>query len=228
MIKIQKSGTIHGGQNIHEALYALVQQQSHVLANGVADLTNNSGGTAGTLTLVTPVTEAADVSTSSAQKAATETALNLVKDALLELATTANAVATVLGIDTLTYNGGGTAADGTIGAITVAVTAATTGVQDTETNAVITAFNKAQFQIFTMINKLREACGLSAIKANYAVTFTPTVAAITVSGGTAGDPAVPKTQMDARLVTLRANIKTLADALVTITNTAATAKIVAQ
>ena len=216
---IYEGGALVGANGLHEAVLLLAKQEAARRLDGVAALTNNSGGTAGTITEVAGLTEAADGGTTLAQKASTEAALNTVLDGVGELFAKANAMADVLGIDQVTNNAGGTSPDGTLGAITVAVTAATTGVQDTETNGVIASLNNAIYQAAVLTNKLCAATGLAPVTIGYDKTVASTVAAITVSGGTAANPGLTKAAVDAALVTFRNNIKTIGDKLVALSGT---------
>lgn len=228
VIKLKQGGMAEGGVDINNAVRELAQQNAHILANGVADLTNNAGGSAGSIVAITDFSNVAASGSNLADKTETEAALNLVKDALLELATKANAVASVLGIEELTYNGGGTSADGTILAITVSVAGATTGVQATEMNATKDALDNATYQVAILINKLCAACGLDKVDIGYQRVIVDPVTAITVAGGSAADPGVTKAAVDTALVVYQTNIKTLGDKLVAMANTAAKAKVIAQ
>lgn len=196
-------------------LYELIKAHGKSVVSGVTALTDNSGGSAGTTVVnaSTALVNVADAGTTTASKATAESALTTVKDALLELATKANEYATKLGIDTVTYNGGGSAADGTVGAITVSTTAATTGAQATETNATIDTLNDAFFVVGTKVNQIATALGVSGLTLPAGGTYASTVAAITVAAGTAGDPGVTKVALDAELVKLANNVKAVATVL---------------
>lgn len=217
-VQIKKDGTYVGANNHTEVIRELAAQRAHDLAATETALTNNAGGTAGsTVSKVSVALEnEANASTNLASKTTTETALGTVKDGLLELATAANAIATAIGISTITYNGGGTAADGTIGAVTVATTAATTGAQATETNANLVLVNDAVYQVAVLTNKICAACGIDqlSLEADWNGDYDGTVAAITTTVGTAADPGVTKVAMDAVLVECRTNITSIAAKLI--------------
>ncbi len=214
-----------GTKNIHEAFRALVQTEGRRRAATVSALTNNSGGTAGTLTKQSEaLTQIANTGSNLADKTTTEAAWNTVLDAIGEIFSKANALATPLGVTTVTNNAGGTSPDSTIGAVTVSVTGAATGVLAANTNTVHTAFNNAIYRAAVLTNHLAAATGnsLIAIASDYKVTpLVSTVAAITVDGGTAASPGVLKADIDAALVVFRNNIKTIASKLITINTTTA-------
>jgi hypothetical protein len=155
----------------------------------------------------------ANSGTNLASTATTTSALGTVVDAIGELFTKANAYATKLGIANVTNNGGGTAPDGTIGAITVATTAAATGAQAATVNTNLAAINNAFYQLGTLTNKVLHATGETSLilPANY--TVASTVSALATTAGTAADPGVTKVALDAELVKLAANVATVATAL---------------
>lgn len=226
-IKIQRGGTMIGATSDFAVLRALAQDNCRRVSGAITPVTNNSGGTAGTGITVRPtLTNEANAATNLAQKAATETALGTVLDALGELATKANATATALGITGFTNNAGGTTPDGTIGAVTVSTTAATTGVVKAATETTLDLLDDLQYQVFLLVNKLAGATGVTTLTSNYVKATSATVAAITISGGTAADPGVTKVAIDAALTAYRANIKTLATTLIAV-NTVAVPKVLA-
>ena len=208
-----------GGRTVESVVGELVKAHARNVTSSVTSLTDSSGGT-GTdalLAVSTSLANAANNATNLAQKAATEAAVTTVKDALLELFTKANEYATKLGLDNVTYNGGGTAADGTVSAITVAVTAAATGVQATEMNAQFDDLNQRFYVLGVLTNKLLRAQGKSELDLSAVTdTYAATLAALTVSGGTAADPGVTKAAVDAELVKLRTNVATIATKLNTL------------
>lgn len=213
-LKIHSGYDIQNGRTVETVVLELVKAHARQVVASITDLTDSSGGTAdagGVLVGAATLTNAANSGTSLAQKAATETALGTVKDALVELFTKANEYATKLDIAPVVYNGGGTAADGTVGAVTVAVTAATTGAQATETNAQLASINSAVFALSTLVNKLAVATGVAKLN-NTALktTFVSTVPSISGTVGTAADPGVSKAAVDAELVKVRTNVATIA------------------
>lgn len=217
-VKIFKAGQNSEGLTLEAIVRLMAQQEANRRTAALADVTNNSGGTAGTLTEVTTtLTEEANDSTNLAQKAATEAAYTTVLDAVSELAAKANEVAGVLNITGLTDSSGGAAADGTIGAITVATTAATTGVQDTEIAALHLGLNKALYHVARLVNQCCESAGVAPITMGYTFDDAATIAAVTVSGGTAASPGLTKVAVDGYLTTYRNNVKTIAAALLRLT-----------
>jgi hypothetical protein len=205
-----------GGKTVESIVGELAKAHCRSVVSSVTALTDSSGGTGGSamLALSTALANEANSGTSLAQKAATETAVGTVKDALLELFTKANEYATKLGIDNVTYNGGGTAADGTVGAVTVAVTAATTGVQATEMNAQMDDLNQRFYVLAVLTNKLLRALGYTELTTTAVQdTWASTLGTLTAAGGTAADPGVTKVAVDAELVKARTNVATIATKL---------------
>jgi hypothetical protein len=214
-IKLSKStaGRTDGGSNQH-LIVAIAQQHARQAASAVTALTDSSGGTADTARKVVAVpadlVNAPNAATNLASGATAASTLNLVKDAILELATKANAIAVAIGAPQITYNGGGTAVDGTIAAIGT-TTAAATGAQKTETNAAILALDNALFTVSRFTSQLALAEGRpTLVTAKDLGVFSKTVAAITVATGTAADPGVTKAALDAKLALFANNIATVA------------------
>jgi hypothetical protein len=195
------------------ALYQLIRAHARNTQSAVASLTDSSGGAASTTTVVaasTSLANAANSGTNLAQKAASEAILVTVVDAMRELYVKANEYATNLGLPTVTYSGGGAATDGTIAAISVATTAAATGIQATETNAILTVLNTDFYILTALVNKIANAMGLSQLTNLTGQTYAATVASISTSAGTAADPGVTATAFNAEAVKLRNNVATLA------------------
>jgi hypothetical protein len=218
-VKLKRFGSAAAGEhNYSFILRKLAQQDARRAISGVAALTQSSGGTAGTILPVAATVGAAVSGTNLAGKASTEAALNTVLDAVGELYTKANAMATILAVPTVTNNAGGTAPDGTVGAITVATTGAATGVLVANTNVMIAALNKAMYNLAGLVKGLCRATHNTEPVINFGSTGVKatTIAAITIDGGTAATPAVTKVEADAALVVYRTNIKTLGDILNTI------------
>jgi hypothetical protein len=220
-IKISKStgGRVDGGPDTH-LLAAIVQQMASEKASTITDLTDSSGGSASSSYTLTSVAgdlvNVANSGTSLAGKVTTEAKLNLVGDALKELLAKANAVAAVVGVASITDNSGMTAVDGTIAAIGT-VTAVTTGAPATATNAILVVLNNYQFTVAKQINKIMTAVGGPTLVGLTTGTYASPVAAVTIATGTAADPAVSKTAMDAKLAVFTANIATMAAALNAVT-----------
>lgn len=196
-------------------LFELVKAHGRDVVSGVAAMTDSSGGTADTSTwafslAATNLANAANNSTNLAQKAASEAALGTVKDALAELYTKVNEYATKLGIDNVTYNGGGTAADGTIAAVTVAVTAAATGGQATNINTNLAAINTAFYVLAAKANEVARALGLTELALPTGYTIATTVASLATDVGTAADPGVTKAALDTELAKYRNAVATIA------------------
>lgn len=222
-IKFSKStgSRVDGGSSVH-LIAAIAAQAARVAIAGEADIVDSTGGVASAVRkLVAVAPTLANVAASGsnlADKTTTEAALNLVKDAILELNTKAAALATKLGISTLTYNGGGTASNGTLEAISSTVTGAATGVQATQMNATITAINDAFASVVALINAIAVATGVDTLDlSDLKGSWMQTVPAITVAGGAAASPGVSKAAVDAVLVAYKNNLATAASVLNAVT-----------
>jgi hypothetical protein len=199
------------GKTVETVVYALVQQAARGVVSGVTNLTDSSAGTAGS-TVVAADASFVDTAVSGsnlATKASAEAALVTVQDALKELATKANEYAGKLGVDQITYNGGGAAADGTIGAVTVATTGGATGPTNANLAPIVTALNTATYNIAILTNKCAKAVGATQLTV-FQDTAATTVAALSTNTGTAATPGVTKVELDASLVTMANNIATIA------------------
>lgn len=220
--RILRTGVFSNASNAHEFIYDLTRTVSQLKASSITDLTDNTTGTVATdiSGVAATLTNKADDSTSSAQEASAQAILALVKDGLLELATQANTIATRIGLPTVSYNGGGTTVNGTIADVG-AVTAATTGVQATETNAIFTVLNNALFNVANQVKNVANACGVAPPSISLAGAVS-TVSAIDVSDtGTAADPGVSKADFDAAIASYEVQIKYLANVLNSVTGTQA-------
>jgi hypothetical protein len=213
---IRKNGVQVQADAFHKVIRKLVQQDGRRIANGVSALTNNSGGTASSVAPAAAFVGGAASGSNLADKTTSEAAFNTVLDALGELFNQANAIATAIGITTVTNSAGGTSPDKTIGAITTTVTGATTGILVSNSNTFLTALNNAFYNCAALVNKVCLATGNSAVNfsafKNYALLTT--VPAITISGGTAATPGVLATEANAALLQFQTNVKTLAAALI--------------
>ena len=222
-IKLKKFGSaVQGESNFALVLRRLSQQSARTALASTSALTQNSGGAAGSVAPAALVAGAAASGSNLADKTTSEAALNTVLDALKELYTKANAMATTLGLSTVTNNGGGAAADGTVGAITVAVTGATTGILVANTNTMITALNKSMYNLAILVRSLNRAThNPDPVIASFGAFASKlaTIPAITIDGGTAASPGVTQAEIQAVLTQYRTNIKTLGDMLNTIINT---------
>ena len=210
------------GVTLDSLLREMAQFQTRqALAGAFSALTDSSGGTAsGTRTVagVAPtLVNVANSATNLADKTTAEAAFVAVQDAVRELFTRATAIqANLVGgsgapIPAITYNGGGAAADGTISAISVAVTAAVTGIQAAPTNTLITALNEAFYVLANLTNHLCVASGRPLLVLGSNLTnWKTTIPAFVTSLGTAADPGVTKAAVDAALAQYRTNVATIA------------------
>src|SRR5262245_47261703 len=145
-----------------EAVRGLAQYQAAVKLDtaAVTALTNSAGGFAnGTINEIGNVTPALLGTTDCAQKAGFESALGTVKDAIAEIVAKLNAIrAVVPAFPALTDSTGGTAADGTVAAITVALTGVGTSLASAAgSQAVITRLKDAISQARHFTNLAADA-----------------------------------------------------------------------
>jgi len=214
-VKIKTDGTYTGADNHTKVLIELAKQGAKQKIEGVAALTDSSGGdatpTADKVQIVADFVSTAASGSSLAGKATTETALGKVKNGITELATTTNAVLALLGLTQLTDNSGGTSADGTIAAYDASVTGATTGAVVATTNAIVAVINDAFNEIALKVNIIALAVGVDPVTIDSTfATKNGTIAAISTDTGTAADPGVTKVAMDAALVKWQDNTAYLA------------------
>lgn len=233
MIKLTRSGTLEGATDLHEAVRALAQDmvKREVLAplNGVTDNSTGSAAAA-TATLPGPVVGAVNAATNLAQKAATETALGTVKNAISVLLEDVNAKLTALGLPTVTDNSGGTiAVSGTVAAITKAVTAAATGCDVAGFNAVVARLNGGLATAIAKIGDICEAGGDAPVKTviQGEAFVQATIAAISTDTGTAASPGVTKAEADAVLTALADAVAEAAAALNTAVGAVGVPKVIA-
>lgn len=193
-MKINSQGHIVGSVSDTLFLKDLATDMAKIYADTFTNLTDNSTGlTTGALSLptVTGLANTPDDGTSLAQKAATETQLGLIKDAFQELATRTIALHTKLGLGTFTYSGGGTTADGTIGAISDTITAAATGVTLANLTPIVSAYNGAVGYLARKINEVAVATGTAELDASaYQDVPLANPSALSTNTGTAADPAL--------------------------------------
>lgn len=214
----RKDGSNNAGKNPTELLIALAQDVAKIkLENaGLTAFTDNSTGdptpAADAVQEVAAFTETADGGGggTSADATAAAAVLVTVKNAIKELSTRTSAIAAKIGVPDFTAdNGGGATADGTIAAIDQTVTAATTGAQDTETNASRVTINNAFYEVTYKVNEIARALGLPEL-AVFSGTRTGTIALITTTVGSAGDPAVSKADFDAAVTKWADNVAFIA------------------
>lgn len=221
-VKINRlDGTNNQGKNPTELFILLAQDfQKLKVENGFSALTDNSTGdpTPASVSIqdVAAFVEVADGGGggTSADATAAAAVLVTIKNAIKELSVRAEAIADLIGIPSLVAdNGAGAAVDGTIAAIDTTVTAATTGAQDTETNASRVTINNAFLEVATLVNDIARALGQTELVIDIAGTPTGTIALITTTVGSAGDPAITKVAFDAAVVKWTDNVAYLAATL---------------
>lgn len=219
-----------GAANVHNGVLAdiLISLAGGIAKNAaapVADITDNSGGVApdNTVALVplakaTPA--AADVCPT---KAEIETDFGQVRDAYSEIARQIGLIAAKVPAFTPVNNIGGTAPDGTIGAITTAITGGTPRVAKAGFNAVTTRLVNLLGQLIIDVNALAVATGQTALidNTNGSPVFSHTYAAVSVDTGTAaadGTTSVASADATATLVAFANSIKELSTKLNAITS----------
>lgn len=189
-------------------------------------LTDSSGGTPATAlaAVVTPTAVAQDGAASLAPKAGFDTQIGLIEDAHAEIAASLNKMIDLIAgpsypdVDGFTL---GAAADQTIDAITVdltAVTAADVGVEDASGITQITTARNNQATLCSALNFTRVALGLAPITDGSGGLFTKgsdgswdgVDAAATGTAAAAGELSLTDASVDAALTALRNNIATLA------------------
>lgn len=222
-----------GGSNLSDssglagALRAIAQFQGKTKANTVAALTDNSGGAAadGTIGAIPLCTTAPLTGDTCPTKVEVETAFGTVKDAITELAAKVVTYATAIPAFTPTNSVGGAAADGTIGAITVAFTGATAGrVAMTGFNAFVTAASYVLAELARDVNALCTACGVTPLVTTSLPTLTTydhVYGALSTDTGTAaanGLTSITDAQGEASMTALAAAVKEIATKLNALTD----------
>lgn len=199
---------------------AKTQVAALVTATTLAVLTDNSGGAAANGTVENipiPTAGFTEVGTASAQKAGFETALGTVKNAITELAAKLVTIKPYIPASDIVNNVGGTAADGTIAAITVSLTAVNTSIASfTGSRTVMQNVKNQIYQLVLETNKFAVAVGVTPL-AN-AITGAELVAnalpALSTDTGTAVDgtaaSGVSKVAADAFLAACAAAVKEIA------------------
>lgn len=230
MPKINRK-TFSGAANVHngvlaDVLIALAGGIAKNSAASVADLTDNGGGAAadGTIAVIPLATGTPVAGASCPTKAEIETDFGLVKDALTEVGAKILQVSAKVPAFTPTNSIGGAAADGTIAAITTAITGATAArVSKTGFNAVVNRIRKAVAQLARDVNALATATGQTLLADNSGGvdTFNHTYAALDVSTGTAavdGTTSVVSAEATATLTACANAVKELSSKLNAITS----------
>lgn len=233
-----------GGASLHDgdlaaALRGIAQTFAARTASGVADLTaDNSGGTPGaTIADVPNFTLSAVSGTNAVAKTEMETAFGLVVDGIAEIVAQADtirdSIPNVFGA--LTDSMGGTAADGTIGALDVSATGVNAAMASAAgSNTVLAAVRSRLAQAAMYVNALCVATGQTpltnglvsnlAADAAWGTTFaavsTDTGTATDGSDTTAANAIVLKTEFDARMATMADAIASMAAKLDAITDDA--------
>lgn len=222
---------VHGrdADALAAAVRGLAQAHARRVVASLSDVTDSGGGTNNAGGLVKPAAFVAFQAGTGdgVAKAEFETACGGIRDALKELLAQCNTIAAkVPAFDALTDNMGGTAADGTIGAIDVSMTGtdatAATMVAVAGAQTVFDTLLSRTAQLLVFVNKLRVACGMSEIASEDLgdIVYSDIFAAVSTSTGTATggsdattDATLAKAAVDPALVIMANNVKTLSTAL---------------
>jgi len=187
-----------------------------VAVSAVIDFTDNSTGTAGSTVADIPVIATIDSSSLSvgAPRAALNTALGVVDNAMAVVAENMNIARTRLGLPVLTYTGT-VATPGTIPAMTKTLTA-TTGALCATYASSVTAFDKAEANLKKLayaMNEVLTAIGVTPVTIGILGNI-PVSAALVASGSTAlsadGADAASDASVDAALTALANGVAKLA------------------
>lgn len=211
---------------LHDAVTALAQEaaRSRVAASAPSALTDSSGGTAGAslVAVVTPTIGVVDGATTFSPKAGFDTATAAIEAGHKELATTLNLfLARILGSagPRVTMAQGGSA-NGTIEAITAALSAAASGCVSAATARVeINKARNVQAALASALNYCRVAMGLNPVADGSGGQFNRLgtgwnvnglARALTAAAATSGQDTLTDASADAALIALRSNIATMA------------------
>lgn len=225
--------TFSGASHVHEGTLANALRElaisdartkiaAAVTATTLADLTDNSGGAAadGTVGAIPIPDRFTEAGTASAQKAGFETALGTVKNALTELAAKVVAAKAIVPATDLTSAIGGTAADGTIAAITVALTGVNTSIASYDGAETVCKNIRDYFAtLIAETNKLAVAVGVSKLVDNTggSIISPAVLGALSIDTGTAvdgtADSGISEVGGEAFLVACAAATKELATKL---------------
>lgn len=230
MLKINRK-TFSGAANVHNGVLAdiLISLAGGVAKNAaasVADLTDNGGGAAanGTIDLIPLATGTPAAGANCPTKAEIETDFGLVKDALTEIGAKLIAIAAKVPAFTPTNNIGGTAADGTIAAITTAIVGSNANrVQKAGFNTVAKALRNGVAQLARDVNGLATATGQGSVDDNSGgvPALSHTYAAIPVDTGAVavdGTTSVVSAEATATLTAFANAVKELSTKLNAITS----------
>jgi hypothetical protein len=215
-ITIDRTGSYRNATSHTQVLRGLAVDFARLAVKGTTPLTNNTGGNSSFLAVAVSGVNTPVSGTNLAQKAATETALGTVLDALSEVYAFANGVAAKLGIPTVTYSGGGAAADGTVGAVAASTTGAATGCTKAGFDPVLAKLNDAFYNAAALTAKIAEATGVKHDKIVLTGKLSGSVSAISTDTGAAAATALTKATVDAALSVFQDN----AHALIAVLNAA--------
>lgn len=219
------AGVFDGTLSSALAALAVNEAKRCLDADNPTALTDNSGGAAadGTIGAITAPAAFTETGTASAQKAEFETALGLVKDAFTELGTKLEECFVAVPAITFVDSSGGAAADDTIAALDVSMTAVNTSIAAYAGTALIAQdYIDTVASLAAATNVLCVAVGVTPLTDNSGgdvqwnadVAGAITIPALTTSTGTAVSGAalsgISKAGADAYLAALAAAVKEIA------------------
>ena len=188
-------------------------------------LTDSSGGAAANPESIVKLALLIGASASGsnlADKAASESALTTVFNALATLAAKARALALLTGAPFVPFDGGATVSTTTISAVTQTVAGNTTGVPVAAANAVFAAINTAFAGITGNINAVAVATSASLVTIPFNLPYTTTTPGAVLSNATGtavAAAATLATDFSANLVIAANNVATLAAKLAELVTT---------
>lgn len=233
--RIIEMGVAQSGINardLSQAIAAIAQEnaRARVAASAPTALTDSSGGSAASgnalVAVVTPTVVAQDGAADLAPKTGFDTAIGLLEDAHEELGAKVTELVALIapGAADVASFSAAAAANDTIAAISLtltAVTAADAGVEDSSGITQINTARNNQASLASAINWCRVAMGLAPITDNSGGLFTKEVAtdwpaadaAATGTAAGAGENSLTDTSVDAALTALVNNVSSMAAAV---------------
>jgi len=208
---------VHDG-TLADALRGIAQNEALRVASSIADITDNSGGTAnGTMAAAADFTPSAASGSNAAAKADLETQFGNVRDGLKEILAQVNVIrAKVPAFDALVDEMGGTAADGTIGAISSAlIGVAASRAAAAGSNTVLATLRDRASQLAIYVNKLVVATGGTELVDSLggAKTYSETFAAVSTDTGAVATGADAEANAIVTVAEANARLGVLADAI---------------
>lgn len=214
---ITRLGEPADGSSLASVVVAIAQDHARRVASGIASLTDSSAGVAANAATITgsqvAFVNVANAGGNLALSATAQPAFQAVEDGIGEIIAKADAILTALGQDPgVTDNSGAEAANGTIAAIDVAITAGAVGIQAASCEVIRAALNNYLLLAAKLTNKVANATGGNPVKialpgSSYALTVAAIGSTVT---GTSASPGVTAVAANAYTAAMAANIAKLA------------------